>query len=87
VLLVEMQAPPNLGAAYTKRFRQAYAQAAAKDKVTLIPFLLDGVAGHADLNQEDGVHPNPKGEAIVADNIWKALKPVVREVYGEGPKG
>jgi len=82
VLLVEMQAPPNLGGAYTARFRKAYAQAAAKDNVTLVPFLLDKVAGKADLNQADGVHPNEKGEPIVADNIWRSLQPVVREVYG-----
>ena len=82
ILVVEMQAPPNLGTAYTRKFRQAYDQVAAEHKLILAPFLLDKVAGHPDLNQGDGVHPNEKGEPIVADNVWKALQPVVREVYG-----
>lgn len=80
ILLVEMEAPPNLGRLYTERFRRAYAEVASKDKLTLVPFLLNKVAGIASLNQADGVHPNEKGEPIVADNIWRSLKPVVREV-------
>ena len=80
IMLVEMQAPPNLGPRYTARFRSAYADVASKNGLTLVPFLLDKVAGRAELNQADGVHPNEKGEPIVADNIWRALKPVVRDV-------
>jgi acyl-CoA thioesterase I len=80
IVLVQMEAPPNLGAAYTSRFRRAYADVAARDKITLAPFLLSRVAGITSLNQADGVHPNEKGEAIVADNIWQALKPVLRLV-------
>jgi acyl-CoA thioesterase-1 len=76
-----MEAPPNLGARYTTRFRQAYRNVAKREKVGVIPFLLDGVAGKASLNQDDGVHPNEKGERIVASNVWKSLAPVVREVY------
>jgi acyl-CoA thioesterase-1 len=87
ILLMEMQAPPNLGGRYTKEFRKAYDDVAAKRGLKLVPFFLDGVAGHAELNQADGVHPNEKGEPIVADNVWKALEPVVREVYGGVPKG
>ena len=87
IMIVEMQAPPNLGAAYTRRFAQAYRQVAVRNGLTLVPFLLDKVAGHPELNQADGIHPNEKGEPIVADNIWKALQPVVREVYGGGRKG
>ena len=81
ILLAVMEAPPNLGSRYTARFRQAYRNVAKREKVDLVPFLLDGVAGKAELNQGDGVHPNEKGERIVAENVWKALAPVVREVY------
>ena len=81
ILLAVMEAPPNLGAAYTGRFREAYVNVAREKGVSLVPFLLEGVAGHAALNQADGVHPNEKGERIVADNVWKALKPIVEEVY------
>jgi len=78
VLLVQMESPPNLGAAYNSRFRSAYANGAKKENVPLLPFLLDKVAGNDDLNQADGVHPNERGERIVADNVWKALLPYVR---------
>ncbi len=87
VLLVAMQAPPNLGSSYTTEFRKAYVDVAKRDNLTLVPFLLDKVAGIASLNQADGVHPNEKGEPIVADNIWRALQPVVREVYGARRQG
>lgn len=84
ILLAVMEAPPNLGARYTARFRNAYVAVAKREKVETIPFLLDGVAGRPELNQGDGVHPNERGERIVASNVWKALAPVVREVYREG---
>jgi acyl-CoA thioesterase-1 len=78
VLLVQMEAPPNLGRTYTSQFHDMYG-AIAKDKgVQLIPFLLNGVAGNAELNQADGLHPNVRGERIVAHNIWTALEPVVQ---------
>ena len=85
ILLVVMESPPNLGARYNERFRRAYSNVAKKENVTLVPFLLDKVAGHPELNQPDGVHPNEKGERIVADNVWRALEPVVREVYSKRP--
>jgi acyl-CoA thioesterase-1 len=85
ILLVVMESPPNLGARYNTRFREAYINVARREKLTLIPFLLDKVAGHAELNQSDGVHPNEKGERIVADNVWRVLEPVVREVYSKRP--
>jgi acyl-CoA thioesterase-1 len=81
ILLAVMESPPNLGARYTTRFREAYSNVARRENLTLVPFLLDGVAGNSALNQSDGVHPNEEGERIVADNVWKALEPVVTEVY------
>lgn len=78
LLLVQMEAPPNLGAAYTTAFHEMYGELARQYGATLVPFLLDGVAGHADLNQSDGVHPNVAGERIVAANIWRALRPVLQ---------
>ena len=81
VLLAVMEAPPNLGARYTARFRSAYRDVAESERLTLVPFLLDSVAGHAELNLPDGVHPNERGERIVARNVWRALRPVVAEVY------
>ncbi len=78
--LVQMEAPPNYGAAYTRSFRSIYADVARKEGIPLLPFLLGGVAGISRLNQPDGVHPNLTGERIVADNIWKSLKPLVAQL-------
>ena len=87
ILLAVMEAPPNLGAGYTARFREAYGEVARDERLTLVPFLLDSVAGRAELNQADGVHPNERGERIVADNVWRALAPVVQEVYRRRQNG
>lgn len=75
--IVQMEAPPNFGAAYTKSFRSIYADVASKEGIPLLPFLLAGVAGISRLNQPDGVHPNLTGERIIADNLWKSIKPIV----------
>jgi len=77
VILAGMEAPPNTGPDYTRRFRAVYAEVAARQQVTLLPFLLDGVAGEAALNQADGIHPNPEGARRVADLVWRTLEPIV----------
>lgn len=77
VALVQMEAPRNLGADYTRRFHAAYAAAAREAGVPLWPFLLEGVAGDVALNQGDGVHPNEAGARRVAATVWQALAPVV----------
>jgi acyl-CoA thioesterase I len=78
IVLVGMEAPPNLGAAYTRQFRTTYRTLAQKYDAALIPFLLEGVAAVPDLNQDDGIHPNETGQKRVAQTVWKALEPVVR---------
>ena len=80
IALIRMEAPPNYGVDYTRRFRSIYTDVAAKENVPLLPFLLEGVAGISRLNQPDGVHPNLSGERIVADNVWKGLKPIVAQL-------
>src|SRR4029453_14980985 len=79
VILAGMEAPPNFGDDYTRRFRAVYPALAAKYKIPLIPFLLDGVAGDPSLNQSDGIHPNPRGAQIVADLVWRTLAPQLAE--------
>jgi acyl-CoA thioesterase I len=69
-----MEIPPNMGQAYTTEFRNIYIELAAKNKMTLIPFLLEGVGGEPELNQSDGIHPTAEGHLIVADNVWKQLQ-------------
>ncbi len=74
ILLVGMEALPNLGPEYTTRFRQVYPEVARQTGVRLLPFLLDGVAGVDSLNQADGIHPSPRGHARVADHLWPTLE-------------
>ncbi len=69
-----MEIPPNMGQAYTTEFRNIYTALAAKNKMTLIPFLLEGVGGEPELNQADGIHPTAEGHLIVAENVWKQLE-------------
>ncbi|MGH9202432.1 MAG: arylesterase [Vicinamibacterales bacterium] len=78
VILAGMEAPPNNGQHYTEQFRAVYAELATSHKVRLIPFLLDGVAGQATLNQADGIHPNARGARIIADLVWQHLQPVLK---------
>jgi acyl-CoA thioesterase I len=77
IVLAGMQIPPNMGAAYTTAFRDTFRQLAAKNKAALIPFLLQGVAGIPALNQQDGIHPTAEGHKIVANNVWRILKPLL----------
>jgi acyl-CoA thioesterase I len=77
VLLVGMEALPNYGSLYTAEFRETFPALARAHKLALMPFYLDGVAGKPELNIADGIHPNPKGAAIVADNLWRTLEPLL----------
>ena len=69
--------PPNLGEEYTRAFRALFAELAEEQNVYLVPFLLEGVGGIEALNQADGIHPNAEGQRIVADNVWRELKPLL----------
>ncbi len=83
ICLVQMDAPPNMGPSYARSFHELYPEVARSEGVTLLPFLLDGVAGQPGLNQADGMHPNVRGERIVAANVWRGLEPVLRAVAVE----
>jgi acyl-CoA thioesterase-1 len=77
ILLVQMEAPPNFGPRYTSSFRAMFPALAEENRITLLPFLLDSVAGHPELNQSDGIHPNVAGARIVAERLWRVLLPVL----------
>lgn len=79
VLLAGMEAPSNLGTAYTGEFRNAFRDVAQQYDVPLIPFLLQGVAGIGSLNQGDRIHPNREGARLIAEHVWRALEPMVRQ--------
>jgi acyl-CoA thioesterase-1 len=78
IILAGMQIPPNMGQDYTGEFKKIYPELAAKNKISLIPFLLQGVGGDPKLNQDDGIHPNVQGAIIVAENVWKVLKDICK---------
>jgi len=77
LVLAGMQAPPNLGADYTRRFRALFPEVAKEHGAALVPFLLEGVAGVVRLNQADGIHPTPEGQRLVAENVWRVLRPLL----------
>ena len=79
VVLVGMEAPPNMGRDYAARFRAVYPDLARRNGASLVPFLLDGVAGIAALNQPDGIHPTAEGQRRLADNVWRILEPLLAE--------
>jgi acyl-CoA thioesterase I len=77
IILAGMQIPPNMGQEYTDEFKKIYPQIATEKNVTLIPFLLEGVAGNPDLNLPDGIHPTESGHKIVFETIWIYLKNLI----------
>jgi acyl-CoA thioesterase-1 len=74
LVLLGMQVPPNMGTDYVTGFKNIFPQLAKKNKMTLVPFLLQGVGGVRSLNQADGIHPTAKGAKILANNVWGVLK-------------
>jgi acyl-CoA thioesterase-1 len=72
-----MQMPPNMGEKYTQDFKETFSLLAKENDMIYVPFLLEGVGGVAKLNQDDGIHPTKEGQKILADNVWKKLKPAL----------
>jgi len=79
IIVAGMKVPPNLGRDYTVKFEKLYSDVAARNDAALVPFLLESVGGVKSLNLGDGIHPNPKGHAIIADTVWNILQGVLRE--------
>jgi acyl-CoA thioesterase-1 len=77
VVVIGMMVPPNMGSDYTNQFNEIFPALAKKNQATLMPFLLEGVAGNEKLNLPDGIHPNIEGHKIVARNVKKVLNPLL----------
>jgi len=77
IVLAGMMMPASMGEDYAKEFAAMYPKLASEEKLTLIPFLLENVAGHEDLNQADRIHPTAAGHVIVAENVWNILRPLL----------
>ena len=77
VLLLGMQLPPNYGARYTTAFARVYSELGEEKKVELLPFFLEGIGGHPELMQADGIHPAVGAQGRLLDNVWPVLKPLL----------
>jgi len=81
LVVVGMEALPNLGEAYVRRFHAIYPAVARANGAALVPFLLTGVAGVDSLNQDDGIHPTAEGHRRLAENVWAVLEEVTRTPF------
>jgi len=79
VVVAGMQMPPNMGREYNEAFARIFPELAKTNGAALVPFLLEGVGGRPELNQPDSIHPTAEGQKIVAENVWKVLKPVLEQ--------
>ena len=82
ILICGMQLP-NLGDDYVGAFDQLLPRLAATNQAALVPYLLQGVGGDPTLNLADHIHPNAAGQRVLADNVWRVLKPVVLDTTAE----
>jgi acyl-CoA thioesterase-1 len=76
ILLTGIDVPKNMGEKYVARFKEIFPKIAKEKRVPLVPDLLEGVGGVAELNQEDRIHPNAVGHKKIADLVWKHLAPL-----------
>ena len=79
ILLAGMRVPPNLGISYVREFANVFPKVVDATGASLIPFLLEGVAGDPTLNLDDGIHPTEKGHKILSQTVWEKLKPLLEE--------
>ena len=77
IVIAGMMVPPNMGPDYTSNFQKIFPELAQKNNATLIPFILEDVAGYENLNLADGIHPNQEGHKVVANNVYKVLSPLL----------
>ena len=85
VLLCGMRAAPNMGADYANAFERIYPELAAKYGVLLYPFFLDGVAADLSLTQQDGMHPNPAGVAVIVQRILPKVEELIDRIRAQKP--
>ena len=79
MLLLGIRIPPNYGPRYSDEFARIFPALANQYHLPLVPFLLEGVALQPELMQEDGLHPNARGEPHVLDNVWPHLTPLLKK--------
>jgi acyl-CoA thioesterase I len=80
MVICGVQIPTHSPTGYLARFDKMYVDLAAKNNAVLVPHLLEGVLGNPQLNSFDRIHPNPAGQEILVENVWRVLEPIAREV-------
>ncbi len=76
IVVIGMKMPANLGT-YAEEFNRVFSDLAKINKTALVPFLLEGVAGKRELNLDDSIHPTAEGQKILAENVWRVLRPLL----------
>lgn len=79
IVLVGMKIPPNYGLKYSREFSASYALIAKQYNLSLVPFLLEGIAGKPSLIQDDGLHPTADAQTPLLDNVWRVLEPLLKK--------
>jgi acyl-CoA thioesterase-1 len=77
-LLIGMRLPPNYGTTYTDKFQNMYRELAARHRVALVPFMMQGFAERSEYFQSDGVHPTAQAQNMILENVWKELEPLLK---------
>ncbi|MFZ2406514.1 MAG: arylesterase [Methylobacter sp.] len=78
VLLLSMKIPPNYGKRYIDLFYNIYPQLATELRIPYVPFIMEDVALSKDMMKQDGLHPNAKGQPVIADKVWRQLLPLLK---------
>ena len=74
-----MEITPNLGAEYSREFKESFSLLAEQYSVPLIPFFLENVAARPELTRADGIHPLAKGYAIATQTVFKYLESMLKK--------
>src|SRR5437867_4660533 len=80
VVIAAMQLPNYSADDYVSAFGKIFGDVASRNNAALVPYLLQGVAGDPSLNLSDSIHPNAAGQKILAENVWRVLEPIAREI-------
>jgi acyl-CoA thioesterase-1 len=80
VVIAGMQLPDYAGDDYVSAFGKMFADLSAKNGAALVPYLLESVAGDPSLSMPDGIHPNAAGQRVLAENLWRVLEPIARDL-------
>ncbi len=83
LVICGMKWPDHAPDETVESFGRMYGELAEKNHAALVPFLLEGVVGDPSLNLPDGFHPNAAGHKILAENVWRVLEPVARDVAAQ----